>query len=161
VPAPHRLLLAATAAGTVALTVAARPAPRATDATRPAMLAGLYRMEAPERVRPAPRLRMPVTEVTFLRLFPDGRSRLENLAVTDRAGAVAADVQVGAMHRHPWEVQTPSPSGAPAPALARLCLEVAGSVVCQRYERDAVTGDVTLFADATAGSAVLRLERVR
>ncbi len=61
----------------------------------------------------------------------------------------------------PWEVRVPTPLEQAAPHLARLCVALGGDLTCQRYERDAVTGDVTLFASASAGSATLRLERVR
>ena len=149
----------ATAASAIAV---ARPEPRkAYWAERPAELGGVYRLEAPEAVRPSARLRFPATEVTFLRLLPDGRSRLENVTVRDREGAVVAAVEVGPLHRQRWEVRVPTPLGQAAPQLAQLCVALGGELTCQRYERDAVTGDVTLFANASASSATLRLERVR
>ncbi|AHG91177.1 hypothetical protein J421_3640 [Gemmatirosa kalamazoonensis] len=136
--------------------------PRATRwvVERPTELAGLYRIDVPERLRPSARLRMPVTEVTLLRLSADGASRLENVTVRDTAGVARARVEVGRAHRTPWEVRTPAVAGA-AGRLGQLCVEWAGRVDCKRYERDAETGDVRLFADATAASAVLTLDRVR
>lgn len=140
------------------------PGPSRHDATRgvrPAELAGLYRMEVPDVARPGSRLRRPVTEVTFLRLLPDGRSRLENVTLADRAGSVTAAVEVGPIQRRLWDVRVPDAAGRPAPALARLCFEHAGALQCERYERDADTGDVSLYAGPNAASLTLRLERVR
>lgn len=154
---------AATALAASALAAAGRGAAGGEDspAERPAELSGLYRMEAPEAVRPSARLRSPATEVTFLRLVADGRSRQENVTIHDRGGAAAATVETGPWHRQAWEVRVSRPLGRAAAALARLCFEHAGRLACERYERDAVTGDLTLFAGAAASSATLRLERVR
>ena len=57
-------------------------------------------------------------------------------------------------------MRTPNAAGA-AGRLDQLCVEWAGRVDCKRFERDTATGDLSLFADAAAGSLVLRLERVR
>jgi hypothetical protein len=103
---------------------------------------------------------MPAAEVTFLRLYADGRSRLENVRIRDVGGIARAELEVGPAHRAAWEVQTPNLPRA-AGRLERLCVEWAGRLSCDRYERDSATGDVTLFGDASAGSARLRLERVR
>lgn len=130
-------------------------------AARPAELVGLYRLDVPEARRPSARLRYPATEVTFLRLLADGRARLENVTLADQGGVVAARVARGPTAARPWAVRTPSPGGRPAPALAQLCVPQAGGVTCERYERDAVTGDLVLYAGASAASATLRLERVR
>ena len=155
------LAVALPAAGAVASRSPGVPAPVGSRVARPAELAGLYRMEVPEAVRPSGRLRFPATEVTFLRLLPDGRSRLENVTLADRGGTVAAAVEVGPVQAEPWEVRVPAAAGRPAPALAQLCFRHAGEARCQRYERDAATGDVALYAGATAASLTLRLERVR
>ena len=151
--------LAVAAAATIPPTVTP-PAVARRVVERPAELAGLYRIEVPDRLRPSARLRLPVTEVTLLRLSADGSSRLENVTVRDTGGVARATVEVGRAHRTPWEVRTPAVAGA-AGRLGQLCVEWAGRVDCKRYERDAETGDVTLFSDATAASAVLTLERVR
>ena len=156
-PAP---LMPAALCALPVLAAAASSAPPAAE--RPAELAGLYRMEVPEAQRPSARLRFPATEVTLLRLRPDGGARLENVTLVDRAGTVAAQVEVGALARAPWEVRRAATSGAGAlPLPAELCVPCAGAVQCHRYERDAATGDVALYAGATPGSLVLRLERVR
>ncbi len=159
----HRWLLTTVVLGAVtitgsALAAGARPA---RSAERPAELVGLYRMEAPEAVRPSARLRFPATEVTFLRLMPNGQSRLENVTIADRAGTAAASVEVGPVQAQPWAVRVPSVGGRAAAPLAQLCFQAAGALQCQRYERDDATGDLSLFAGASASSVTLRLERVR
>jgi hypothetical protein len=154
------LVAALLAAATVAVASTA-PRSRATPiATRPAELAGLYRIETPERLRPSARLRPPAAEMTFLRLYADGRSRLENVTVRDVGGSARPEVQVAPTHRNAWDVRTPSEQDA-AGRLDRLCVEWVGALACDRFERDDATGDVTLFAGAGAGTAKLRLERVR
>ncbi len=156
----RRRVMAGVALGIPAL-IGAAGAPTDATSERPAELAGVYRMEIPEASRPSARLRFPRTEVTFLRLLPDGRSRLENVTLVDEGGTIAARVEVGPTNGEPWRVRVPVAAGRPASALAELCLTHAGAAQCQRYERDAETGDVSLYAGATAGSLVLRLERVR
>ena len=126
----------------------------ATVVVRPPELVGLYRMEAPKSDHLGAR-RFPTTEVTFLRLGSDGHSRLENVTIHDRDGAATATVELGPVHKLPWEARTSS-----ATAASQLCFEVGTRLTCARYERDNATGDLTLAASGEATMA-LRLERVR
>lgn len=162
-PVRPRVLAAVLAPAAALATLAATPvpAPDRYAVTRPAEVAGLYRMDVPDRLRPTGRMRFPATEVTLLRLAPDGASRLENVTVADRSGAATASVEVGRPHRTPWDVRVPAVGGRPVPQLAELCFESAGQTACRRYERDEVTGDLALYGGASPSDLVLRLERVR
>src|SRR5437868_5421454 len=59
-------------------------------------IAGLYQMVDPRGVAD------PITTATFLRLLPDGRSRLEAVMVSDISGAITSRTEVGQYHRDPW-----------------------------------------------------------
>jgi hypothetical protein len=95
-----------------------------------------------------------LTSATYLRLLPDGRSRLEAVLVSDTNGTISARTDVGEFHRSPWTIRRSAAS-------PELCFEVAGKTHCSQVERDLGTADLLLY-DATRprGHADLRLHRV-
>ena len=111
-------------------------------------VAGLYQMLDPRGYADG------LTAATYLRLLPDGRSRLEAVLVADGNGVISARTDVSEYHRSPWAIRRTT-------AGPELCFEVAGKTKCSQVERDLATGDLLLY-DATRprGHADLRLHRV-
>lgn len=100
---------------------------------RPATLSGLYRLETP-----SPDSR---SIITFLRLLPDGRSRLELLRIDDVGPTVRAVVEVGPFHRHPWRTKALAPGASP-----QLCFEIKRAESCSAFHVEGPRGDILLFA---------------
>jgi hypothetical protein len=148
-----RIALALTFTASVASTVTAEAqsahAVKAPDSGfTPAQIAGLYQMVDPRGYADV------LTAVTYLRLLPDGRSRLEGVAVSDVNGAIAAHTEIAAYHRTPWAIK----GSAAGP---ELCFDVAGKSQCEQVERDPATNDLLLFSTTRPrGHADLRLHRI-
>jgi len=137
---------------TIALAI---PRPQRQAASQqPAEIAGLYWMVPPNV--PSTRMLAPGREFTYLRLAPDGRSRLENVTVDARGERVAPNVEVGAWSTEKWRVQAASPSAGP-----QLCWQLGGGgpLACSVFERDAQSGDITLYRDGIGGKIDLVLRR--
>lgn len=114
---------------------------------RPADLAGLYRMETPSSNA--------TSTVRYLRLFSDGRSRLESVRIDGTASPISARVEVGPIHQHPWRVKMLSPGAAP-----QLCFQMNATESCTAFHKEMPGGDLFLFApDANWGSPTLILRR--
>jgi hypothetical protein len=111
-------------------------------------VAGLYQMLDPRGYADA------LTAATYLRLLPDGRSRLEAIMVKDAGGSITSQTEIGTFHRTPWSVrQTP---GGP-----ELCFDAAGKSQCAQVERDAATNDLLLYSTTRPrGRADLRLHKI-
>ncbi len=66
-------------------------------------IAGLYQMIDPRGYAD------PLAAAVYLRLLPDGRSRLEGIVVSDLNGSISSRTEIGSFHRTAWAVrQTPS-----------------------------------------------------
>ena len=116
-------------------------------ALRPPELAGLYRMETPS-VDSA-------SVIRFLRLFADGRSRLESIRIDVTGARVRAETTVGPFQRHPWRLKAPS-----AGAATQLCFELKVTESCTAFHMEMPSGDLLLFAsEANWGSPSLILHR--
>lgn len=114
---------------------------------RPAELAGLYRMVTPSTDS--------TSVIHFLRLFPDGRSRMESVRIDASRAPVRARVEVQTFHRRPWGLKTSSASAAP-----QLCFEMRTAEACTAFHREMPRGDLHLFAPgAHWGSPTLILRR--
>jgi hypothetical protein len=114
---------------------------------RPAGLAGLYRVATPAMDSSS--------VITFLRLLPDGRSRLESLHIDTSAGIVRARVEVGAFHRNPWRTKVAAPGASP-----QLCFEMTKGQSCAAFHMEGSRGDLLLFApEALWGEPTLVLRR--
>ena len=112
-------------------------------------VAGLYQMLDPRGYADA------LDAATYLRLLPDGRSRLEGVLISDTNGAISARTVIRDFHRSPWIIRR-------TPAAAELCFEVGRKLQCSQIERDPATGDLLLYDVARPrGHADLRLHRVR
>jgi hypothetical protein len=111
-------------------------------------IAGLYQMLDPRGYADS------LVAATYLRLFPDGRSRLEGVVVSDVNGSISSKTEIGNFHRTPWAVKQTS-------AGPELCFDVAGKSQCAQLERDPATNDLLLY-DSTRprGHADLRLHRL-
>lgn len=111
-------------------------------------IVGLYQMLDPRGYAD------PLAAATYLRLLPDGRSRLEGVIVSDLGGTISSTTEIGSYHRNPWTVRS-------TPAGAELCFDAGGKSKCAQIERDPVTGDLLLFDTARPrGHADLRLHRI-
>lgn len=111
-------------------------------------IAGLYQMVDPRG------LADPLAAATYLRLLPDGRSRLEGVMVSDANGSITSRTEIGNFHRNPWAIH----STAAGP---ELCFDVGGKTQCDQVERDLATNDLLLYdAARPRGRADLRLHRV-
>jgi hypothetical protein len=137
---------------TIALAIP-RPQRQATS-EQPAEIAGLYWMVPPNV--PSTRMLAPGREFTYLRLAPDGRYRLENVTVDARGERVAPSVEVGPWGTEKWRVQPASDTTGPM-----LCWQLGGvgRMICSVFERDAASGDITLYRDAIGGKVELVLRR--
>ena len=114
---------------------------------RPVELAGLYRIENPS-VDSA-------SVIRFLRLFPDGRSRLESVRINAAGAEVRARVTVGLFHRRAWRLNAPSVGAA-----TQLCFELKTIEKCTAFHKEMPSGDLLLFApEANWGSPSLTLRR--
>ena len=111
-------------------------------------IAGLYQMMDPRGYAD------PLAAAAYLRLLPDGRSRLESVVVSDKNGSINSQTEIGKFPRTPWVVKQTS-------AGHELCFDVAAKSQCAQVERDPATNDLLLY-DATRprGHADLRLHRV-
>lgn len=111
-------------------------------------IAGLYQMMDPRGYAD------PLAAAAYLRLLPDGRSRLESVVVSDANGTITSKTEIGKFHRTPWVVKQTA-------AGHELCFDVAGKSQCDQVERDPATNDLLLY-DVTRprGHADLRLHRV-
>jgi hypothetical protein len=113
-----------------------------------ANIAGLYQMLDPRGYADA------FTAATYLRLLPDGRSRLEGVVVTDVNGSINSQSEIGAFHRTPWAVRETA-------AGPELCFDVAGKSQCAQVERDPATNDLLLYSTTRPrGHADLRLHKI-
>jgi hypothetical protein len=113
-----------------------------------ANIAGLYQMLDPRGYAD------PLSAATYLRLLPDGRSRLAGVHVSDVNGSISSQIEIGSYHRNPWMIR----SSAAGP---ELCFDVAGKSQCAQVERDLATSDLLLYdAARPRGHADLRLHRV-
>lgn len=114
--------------------------------TRSSDLSGLYRLERPSSIAPS--------SITFLRLLPDGRSRVETLHI-DGGQSVRASVKVGRFSSRPWGLKTVSPGASP-----QLCIDVQGTVSCLAFHTEMPRRDILLFAPgANWGEPTLILRR--
>ncbi|MFN2604192.1 MAG: hypothetical protein ABR582_15740 [Gemmatimonadaceae bacterium] len=110
-------------------------------------IAGLYQMMDPRGYAD------PLTAATYIRLLPDGRSRLEGVIVSDAGGSITARAEIGEFNRSPWSVRRTDVG-------PELCLSLAGKIECLQVERDLATGDLLLYdAARPRGHADLRLHR--
>jgi hypothetical protein len=113
-----------------------------------AKIAGLYQMVDPRGYAD------PLAAAAYLRLLPDGRSRLEAIVVSDVSGSISSRTEIGDFHRTPWAVRQTQ-------AGPELCFDVAGKSQCAQVERDLATSDLLLYDPARPrGHADLRLHRV-
>ena len=129
-----------TSTGSAQVVSASAPLTRSTD------LVGLYRLERPSSIAPS--------TITFLRLLPDGRSRIETLHI-DAAQTVRATVKVERFNRRPWGLKTVSPGGSP-----QLCFDLQGTESCSSFHMEMPRRDLLLFApDANWGAPTLILRR--
>lgn len=111
-------------------------------------IVGLYQMLDPRGYAD------PLAAATYLRLLPDGRSRLEGVIVSDLGGSIHSTTEIGSYHRNPWTVRS-------TPAGPELCFDAGGKSKCGQIERDPATGDLLLFdAARPRGRADLRLHRI-
>jgi len=111
-------------------------------------IAGLYQMLDPRGYAD------PLAAAAFLRLLPDGRSRLEGVVVSDVNGSITSQTEIGRFHRTPWAVKQTQ-------AGPELCFDVAGKSQCAQVERDPATSDLLLYDPARPrGHADLRLHRI-
>lgn len=111
-------------------------------------IAGLYQMIDPRGYAD------PLAAATYLRLLPDGRSRLEAVVVADMNGSINSRTNIGSFHRTPWAIKL-------TPAGPELCFDVVAKSHCAQVERDLVTNDLLLYdAARPRGRADLRLHRV-
>jgi hypothetical protein len=114
---------------------------------RPPELAGLYRMETPSLDS--------ASVIRFLRLFADGRSRLESIRIDVTGAKVRAETTVGPFQRHPWRLNVPSTGAA-----TQLCFELTITESCTAFHMEMPSGDLLLFApEANWGSPSLILHR--
>lgn len=127
---------------------------RQATSEQPAEIAGLYWMVPPNV--PSTRMLAPGREFTYLRLAPDGRSRLENVTVDARGERVAPNVEVGVWSTEKWRVQAASGGTGPM-----LCWQLGGGgpLACSVFERDAASGDITLYRDRIGGKIEVVLRR--
>ena len=117
------------------------------DPVRPAALAGLYRIEVPSTVS--------TSSIQFLRLFVDGRSRIELVRIDGTGRPVQARVLVGSFSEHPWRLKATSAEHG-----QQLCFEMDGSESCTAFHQEMPRGDLLLFApDANWGSPTIILRR--
>jgi hypothetical protein len=100
---------------------------------RPANLAGLYRVETPSIDS--------TSVITFLRLYTDGRNRLESVHIDASGATVGARVEVGQFHRHPWRTKALAPGASP-----QLCFEINRAESCAAFHMEGPHGDLLLFA---------------
>lgn len=125
----------------------AQAATASATTVRPSELAGLYRMVTPSTDS--------TSVIRFLRLFADGRSRLESVRIDANRAPVRARVEVGGFHRRPWGLKTASATAAP-----KLCFEMRAAESCTAFHREMPGGDLLLFAPgANWGSPTLILRR--
>jgi hypothetical protein len=114
---------------------------------RPSELAGLYRMDTPSPDASS--------VIRFLRLFADGRSRLEFVRIDVAGGEIRAHATVGPFHRHAWRLKAPG-----AGAATQLCFELETTESCTAFHKEMPSGDLLLFApEANWGSPTLVLRR--
>jgi hypothetical protein len=145
-------LLAWRVAACLSVLVVARPAsaqvtPTTISSPRPLELAGLYRMESP--MAPA------MSEILFLRLFPNGRSRVESVVIDTKGESVRTSVKVGGFHRWPWRLKTLQPGASPY-----ICFEIKEAESCTAFHQEGPRRDLLLFGpDAAWGSPTLILRR--
>ena len=130
-----------------------RPPLAAAIGEQPVELAGLYLMVPPDM--PSTKMLAPGREFTYLRLAPDGRSRMEQVMVDARGERVAPTVDVGPWSVEKWQVQ-PAANGTGA----KLCWQAVGpKVLCNVYARDAKSGDITIYSGVVGGKVELVLRR--
>lgn len=111
-------------------------------------IAGLYQMIDPRGYAD------PLAAATYLRLLPDGRSRLEGVLVSDVGGSISSKTEIGGYHRNPWAIRSTA-------AGQELCFDVGGKSQCAQVERDLATSDLLLFDTARPrGHADLRLHQI-
>jgi len=111
-------------------------------------LASLYRLETPAAIAPS--------AIRFLRLLPDGRSRIETVRVDLAAESVRATVSVESFSRRPWRLKTLSPGASP-----QLCFELGKTESCSAFHMEMPRGDLLLFSSAAnwgAPTLILRRE---
>jgi beta-lactamase regulating signal transducer with metallopeptidase domain len=145
------LVGAVVASATVALAV---PAPQRSDASsrQRAEIAGLYWMLPPDV--PSMRLLAPGREFTYIRLAADGRSRLENVMVDASGERISPTVTVADWSTQLWKVIPASEDKAP-----QLCWELGSRLICNFYQRDPQSGDITMYSDSIGGRLELVLRR--
>ena len=113
-----------------------------------ANISGLYQMVDPRGYAD------PLTAATYLRLLPDGRSRLEGVIVSDVNGSIQSKIEVASYHKNPWQLRD-------TPAGKELCFDVAGKSHCAQVENDLATNDLLLFdTSRPRGHADLRLHKI-
>ena len=114
---------------------------------RPTALSGLYRIEIPASGS--------VSVIRFIRLFPDGRNRIEAVQLDASGARLQAKVSVSPFHRNRWGLKEVSPERAP-----QLCFAINGADSCAAFHQEMPSGDLLLFAaDANWGSPSLILRR--
>ena len=145
------LVGAVAASATVALAV---PAPERSDSSsqQRAEIAGLYWMLPPDV--PSMRLLAPGREFTYIRLAADGRSRLENVMVDASGERISPTVTVADWSTQLWKVIPASEDKAP-----QLCWELGSRLICNFYQRDPQSGDITMYSDSIGGKLELVLRR--
>lgn len=132
----------------------ALPAPqRAGGASQQsAEIVGLYLMVAPDV--PSVKMLAPGREFTYLRLAPDGRSRMENVMVDARGDVVTPTVEVVPWSTQNWKV-IPATNDNPA----QLCWQLGSRMLCNVHQRDPQSGDITIYRGAVDGKVELVLRR--
>jgi beta-lactamase regulating signal transducer with metallopeptidase domain len=145
------LVGAAVASATVALALPA-PQPLGGESQQSAEIVGLYLMVPPHV--PSMKMLAPGREFTYLRLAPDGRSRMENVTVDASGDVIAPTVEVARWSTQNWKVIP-----ATADTAAQLCWELGSRMLCGVYQRDPESGDITLYRDAIGGKVELVLRR--
>lgn len=129
------------------LAIAHAQAVSVSTSRRPAGLAGLYRLETPANDSSS--------VITFLRLLPNGRSRIESLHIDASGTALRARVQVGPFSTHPWRTKLVTTGGSP-----QLCFEIRRAESCAAFHKQGPRGDLLLFApEALWGEPTLVLRR--
>ena len=115
--------------------------------TNPPELAGLYRLEVPATVAPS--------TITFLRLLPNGRSRVETLHIDPHAARIRATVKVEPFSHRPWKLKEVSPGRSP-----QFCFALREVESCSAFHVEGPRSDLLLFGpNANWGSPTLILRR--
>lgn len=89
-------------------------------------VAGVYRVEPTARGNATDR-------ILFQRLFPDGRTWLEEIRLVDGPGGLRATVSIDSTRTQAWTMEE-----------GRLCIGISSQRACSSVARDPATGDLTI-----------------